>query len=66
MTNREIAQSWERAEKMAERIYGAYITGIGTTQAIKDQKSLAIWLNIARESGLVYNGSLDEYITMKL
>ena len=66
MTNREIADAWARAERMAERIYEAYITGIGTSQAIKDQKSLALWLNIARESGLVYNGYFDEYVTMKL
>ena len=48
MTNREIALCWERARQMAERIWEAYVTGIGVEQAKKDQKSLAVWLNIVK------------------
>ena len=66
MSNKEIALAWERAADMAERIWLAYITGIGIEQARKDQQSLILWLGMVAEYGLVYNGSLDEYVTLKL
>ena len=66
MTNQEIKLCWERAEQMAIRIWSAYVTGVGVEQAKKDQKSLALWLDMVKEYGLVYNGSLDEYVTLKL
>ena len=66
MTNQEIKLCWERAEQMAIRIWGAYVTCVGVEQAKKDQKSLALWLDMVKEYGLVYNGSLDEYVTLKL
>ena len=66
MNNREIALAWEKAERLAESIWSAYVTGVGVEQAKKDQKSLALWLDMVKEYGLVYNGSLDEYVTLKL
>lgn len=66
MTNKEIADAWKKAGEMAERIYAAYITGVGVKQAKKDQQSLKLWLGMVKEYGLVYNGSLDEYANMKL
>lgn len=66
MTNIEITQAWERAERMAETIYTAYALGIGTEQAKKDQKSLAILVNMAKENGFVYNGCYDEILNLKL
>ena len=66
MTNREIQLAWERAEAMAERILTAYFFKIGIEQAKKDQKSLAVWLGIVRDSGYVYNGCYDEYLLLKL
>ena len=66
MTNREIQVSWERAEAMVERIWEAYVTGIGVEQAKRDQKSLDKWLGIVRENGYRYNGKYDAYVTLKL
>lgn len=66
MNNREIALAWEKAERLAENIWTAYATGVGVEQAKKNQKSLALWLDMAREYGLVYNGSLDEYVKLEL
>ena len=66
MNSKEIALAWAKAERLAERIWDAYITGVGVEQARKDQKSLALWLGMVREYGLVYNGSLDEYVALKL
>lgn len=66
MSNKEIAQAWERAWRLAENINTAYYTGIGLEQARKDQQSLRLWLQMVKEYGLVYNGALDEYATMKL
>ena len=66
MTNQEIALCWERAERMVARIWEAYILGTNVAQAKEDQKSLALWLNMVREYGYVYNGCYDEYVTLKL
>jgi hypothetical protein len=66
MNNQEIALCWERAERMAERIWEAYLFGTNKEQAKADQKSLALWLDMVKEYGLIYNGSLDEYVTLKL
>ena len=66
MNKKEIAQAWARAERLAENIYLAYITGVGLIQAKKDQQSLRLWLQMVKEYGLVYNGNLDEYATLKL
>lgn len=66
MTNYEIQQCWEKAERLAENIANAYYTGIGIKQARKDQENLKLWLQMVKEYGLVYNGSLDEYIALKL
>jgi hypothetical protein len=66
MNNQEIALCWERAKRMAERIWEAYIFGTNKEQAKADQKSLALWLDMVKEYGLIYNGSLDEYVTLKL
>lgn len=66
MNNREIALAWEKAERLAENIWSAYATGVGVEQAKKNQKSLALWLDMVREYGLVYNGSLDEYVALEL
>lgn len=66
MTNIEITQAWDRAAKMAKTIYAAYALGIGIEQAKKDQKSLAILVNMAKENGFVYNGCYDEILNLKL
>ena len=66
MSNEEIALAWERAERMVARIWEAYVTGVGTEQAKKDQKSLALWLTMVRENNYVYNGMYDEYVTLKI
>lgn len=66
MNNREIALAWAKAERLVESIWSAYVTGVGVEQAKKDQKSLALWLDMVKEYGLVYNGSLDDYVTLKL
>ena len=66
MTNQEIKNCWERAAQIATRIWEAYVTGAGVKQAKKDQKSLAVWLRLVRESNIVYNGCYDEYIALKL
>ena len=65
LTAKEIAQAWERADRMVERIYTAYTLGIGVEQARKDQKSLKVWLDSVRENGLVYNGAYDEFVELK-
>ena len=66
MSNQEIKLCWERAERMVTRIWEAYILGTNLAQAREDQKSLALWLNMVKEYGLVYNGAYDEYVTLKL
>jgi hypothetical protein len=66
MSNQEIALCWERAERMAARIWEAYIFGINLAQAREDQKSLALWLKMVKEYGYIYNGAYDEYVTLKL
>lgn len=66
MSNHEIALAWERANRMAIRIQEAYWFGHQVEQARKDQKSLKLWLDIVKENGYCYNGSLDEYVTMKI
>ena len=66
MNKQEIALAWEKANCLAENIYSAYVTHIGLEQARKDQKSLRLWLQMVKEYGLVYNGSLDFYAELKL
>lgn len=66
MTTKEIKDSWERAERYAQAILEAKYLGVDVEGAKRKQKSLAVWLKLARESGIVYNGSLDEYLTIKL
>ena len=66
MTNKEINQMWTRAETMAENIYIAHLMGIGLGQAKKDQQSLRLLVQMAREYGLVYNGQYDEYLDIQL
>jgi hypothetical protein len=66
MTNKEINQMWAKAETMAENIYIAHLMGIGLEQAKKDQQSLRLLVQMAREYGFIYNGQYDEYLNMKL
>lgn len=66
MTKREIQLAWEKADRMAEAIWAAYVLGVGVETAKTYQKSLGVWLNIVRENGYVYNGALDEYVTLPL
>ena len=66
MTNQEIKLCWACAERMVARIWEAYILGTNLAQAREDQKSLALWLNMVKEYGLVYNGAYDQYVTLKL
>lgn len=66
MTKREVKQAWERANRLAELIWEAYVTGIGIDRAIKHQKSLKVWLDLVRENGYVYNGNLDEFVNLRL
>lgn len=66
MSNYEIQLAWERAERMVQRIFEAYVTGLGIKQAKRDQESLRAWLACVKENGFVYNGCYDEYLTMKL
>lgn len=66
MTNREIEQGWARAERLAIQIWEAYVTGIAVESARKAQKTLKVWLDLVRENGYIYNGSLDEYVTLRL
>ena len=66
MSNSEIALAWERAERMVARIWEAYVLGANVEQARKDQKSLALWLDMVREYGYIYNGAYDEYVTLKI
>ena len=66
MTNTEIAKMWERADRMAQNIWNAYVFGVGKTQARKDQKSLMVLVAMVKECGIVYNGCYDEYIILKL
>ena len=66
MTTKEIKDSWERAERYAQAILEAKYLGVDVEGAKRKQKSLAVWLKIVRESGIVYNGGLDEYLTIKL
>ena len=66
MNTREIKESWERAERYAEAILEAKWLGIDIEGAKRKQKSLAVWINLVRENGYVYNGNLDEYLTIEL
>ena len=66
MNNKEIALAWEKAYRLAENIYSAYITHIGIEQAKKDQQSLRLWLQMVNEYGLIYNGNLDFYAQLEL
>lgn len=66
MTNREIAQGWERAERLAIQIWEAYVTGIAVESARRAQKTLKVWLDLVRENDYIYNGSLDEYVSLRL
>lgn len=66
MTNREIANAWALAERKAEIIWEAYVSGVGIDQARKAQQDLRLWLDMVKEYGLVYNGGLDEYAMLKL
>ena len=66
MTSREIATAWALAERKAEMIWEAYVSGVGIEQARKAQQDLRLWLDMVKEYGLVYNGNLDEYVTLKL
>lgn len=66
MTRKEVHQMWAKADTMAENIYIAHLTGIGLKQAKKDQQSLRLLVQMAREYNLVYNGQYNEYINIKL
>lgn len=66
MTDLEIQKGWERAERLAIQIWEAYVTGIAVESARNAQKTLKVWLDLVRENGYVYNGSLDEYVTLQL
>lgn len=66
MTNLEIQKGWERAERLAIQIWEAYVTGIAVESARNAQKTLKVWLDLVRENGYIYNGSLDEYVTLRL
>ena len=64
--NKQIAQQWARAKRLAEQIYDAYYLGIGVEQARKNQQSLKVWLGIVAENGYVYNGCYDEVVNLRL
>lgn len=66
MTNLEIQKGWERAERLAIQIWEAYVTGIAVENARKAQKTLKVWLDLVRENGYIYNGSLDKYVVLRL
>jgi hypothetical protein len=66
MTNKEIAQGWERANRLVQTILEAHYLGINKEQARNNQKSLAIWIGLIKENGYIYNGAYDEYLTMKI
>ena len=66
MSAREIKECWERAERYAEAILEAKWLGIDVEGAKRKQKSLAVWINLVRENGYIYNGNLDEYLTIQL
>ena len=66
MNTREIKESWERAERYAQAILEAKWLGVDVEGAKKKQKSLAVWINLVRENGIIYNGCYDEYLTIEL
>lgn len=66
MTDLEIQKGWERAERLAIQIWEAYVTGIAVESARNAQKTLKVWLDLVKENGYIYNGSLDEYVTLQL
>ena len=66
MTVKEIKEGWERAERYAQAILEAYYLGFDVEGAKRKQKSLAVWINLIKEGGYVYNGSFDEYLTLTL
>jgi hypothetical protein len=66
MTIKEVKEGWERAERYAQAILEAKYLGFDVEGAKRKQKSLAVWISIIKEGGYVYNGSLDEYLTIVL
>lgn len=66
MSPAEIAQCWKRAEQLATQIWEAYVTEVGLESAKKAQKTLAHWIKMVKEYGIVYNGYYDEYLALKL
>lgn len=65
MTVDEIALGWERAEALALQIWEAYVLGKAIEAARQAQKTLKEWLDFVRANDYCYNGSLDEYVTLK-
>lgn len=66
MTTKEVKEGWERADRYVQAILEAKYLGFDVEGAKIKQKSLAVWINLIREGGYVYNGSLDEYLTITL
>lgn len=66
MTTKEVKEGWERAERYAQAILEAKYLGFDVEGAKRKQKSLAVWISLIKEGGYVYNGNLDEYLTIVL
>ena len=61
-----IASAWKRADALALKIWEAFTSLRFSKEAKEAQKELKKWLDFVRENGIVYNGSLDCYITMNI
>jgi hypothetical protein len=61
-----IASAWERADALAQKIWQCFTSLCFNEEAKKAQAELKKWLDFVRENGIVYNGSLDCYITMNI
>jgi hypothetical protein len=60
----KIACAWKRADALAKKIWEGFCSFHFSEEAKKAQIELKQWLDYVRENGLVYNGSLDCYVTM--
>lgn len=59
-----IVNAWKRAESLARKIWECFCSFHFSEEAKKAQLELKQWLEYVHENGLIYNGSLDCYITM--
>lgn len=56
--------AWKRADMLVKKIWDCFCNLRFSEEAKKAQKELKQWLDYVRENGIVYNGSLDCYVTM--